>query len=97
MRWWPVAATVSAAAFVVAMGSFLLAPSFVALCDSMGEPGRCDSFVFGARSLVVGSGAFLTASLVAGLYTALLSRTLHLGGPEEDTRPLVSVHARRRH
>lgn len=95
MRWWPVAATVSASVFVVSLGAFFVAPSISAFCGQVG--GSCDGFPLAARSMVVGSGAFLAASLVAGLYTALLVRNMLGRRVEEDTRPLVSVHARRRH
>ncbi|HVM44738.1 MAG TPA: hypothetical protein VM582_02290 [Candidatus Thermoplasmatota archaeon] len=94
MRWWPLAASVSGAAFVLSLGALALAPSVVKLCASLG--GGCAAFDVGARSLVVGSGSFLAASLVAGLYTVLLTR--HLDAARRDSRPLVSVHApRRRH
>lgn len=95
MRWWPVAATVSAAAFVVSVGLFALAPSVVNLCAKVDQAATCEPLVFGARSLVVGSGAVFSASLVAALYTALLTRAAER--EREDSRPLVSVHARKRH
>ena len=95
MRWWPVAATVSATVFVVSLGGFFVSPSIAAFCEQMG--GSCEEFSLASRSLVVGSGAFLTASLVAGLYTALLVRNMVRRGHEDDDRPLVSVHPRRRH
>lgn len=95
MRWWPVAAATSATVFVISLAGFFVAPSIGAFCAQMG--GSCEEFGAAARSLVVGSGAFFAASLVAGLYTALLVRTMARRGPEGDTRPLVSVHPRRRH
>lgn len=94
MRWWPVAATASASIFVISLAAFAVAPSIGAFCDQMG--GSCNEFSLAARSLVVGSGAFLAASLVAGLYTSLLARRMGHHA-QNDTRPLVSVHARRRH
>ena len=96
MRWWPVAAAVSASIFVISLGFFAFAPSIVALCGQVGEASTCEPLVTGSRALVVGSGAFLTASLVAGLYTALLAHKM-VNASDKDTRPLVSVHARRRH
>lgn len=95
MRWWPAAAATSATVFVISLAGFFVSPSIAAFCAQIG--GSCDEFNGIARSLVVGSGSFLAASLVAGLYTGFLVRSMARRGGDKDTRPLVSVHARRRH
>lgn len=95
MHWWPMAASVSAAFFVVALAAITVAPAIEKLCgEDLARSTVCDRLLMAARSLVVGSGALLAAALVAGTYTVLLARA---GRPRADDRPLVSIRARRRH
>ncbi|HUR69388.1 MAG TPA: hypothetical protein VM370_09095 [Candidatus Thermoplasmatota archaeon] len=80
MRWWLGAATVAAIAFVEALAA-LIASLWLPV---LREP---------ARAFVVGSGSMLAAFTVVALYTALLRQ---VEAPLRDTRPLVSMHPRRR-
>lgn len=80
MRSWSLAATMAAAAFV---GSLVL------LIVSIWIP----YLRHAARSFVVGSGAMLAAFIAAGLWDWL---KFQVDAPRRDTRPLVSMHPRRR-
>lgn len=91
MRWWPVFALGTAAAFLVSLGGFAVAVSALDQCPPPGD--YCDALVGMARWASVISGAALTMALVGGLHAALLAPR---NGAESDARPLVSVHARRR-
>lgn len=97
MTWWPVAAMTAASVFVVSMGALLAAPAAMPLCGrddaGIGTAVACDALLSFLRGLVVLSGAALAAALVAGLHAALAGRVVR---GREDTRPLVSVHPRRR-
>lgn len=80
MRSWHLAATFAAAAMVTSLALLLVAMALPWLAES-------------ARIFVVATGSLLAAFIVAGLWDGL---TCQVEATRRDTRPLLSVHPRRR-